>query len=214
MKKIIYPAQLEYISSFEKKENALIIKMEIFARDNKVPILSKDSSKFLEQLIIINRPKKVLEIGTAIAYSAIKISRNLSSPSELYTIEKSKDNIKLSNKFIKLAKQEKKIKLLEGDALEVMPKLKVKFDFIFLDADKEDYNKLFELSMNLLKKGGIIFIDNLLWHGFTAAKKVPKKYEHSTKHIRDFNKIFMNTPYLNTNILPIGDGIGLGIKIK
>ena len=214
MKKIIYPLQLEYISSFEKQDYALIKKMEKYARENKTPILSKDSSKFLEQLIIINRPKKVLEIGTAIAYSAIKISRNLSSLGKLYTIEKSEDNIKLANKFIKQAKLNNKINLLEGNAQEIMPKLKIKFDFIFLDADKEDYKKLFELSLNLLKKGGVIFIDNLLWHGFAASKKVPKKYISSTKHIREFNRIFMNTPSLNTSILPIGDGIGLGIKIK
>ena len=88
MKRIIYPLQLEYISSFEKQDNALIKKIERFARENKVPILSKDSSKFLEQLIISLRPKRVLEIGTAIAYSAIKISRNLPSLGKLYTIEK------------------------------------------------------------------------------------------------------------------------------
>lgn len=214
MKKIIYPNQLEYISSFEKKENALIKKMEKFALENKVPILSKESSRFLVQLIMVYKPKNVLEIGTAIAYSAIKISRNLPPSGKLYTIEKSKDNIKLANKFISLAKQENKIKLLEGNALEIMPKLKVKFDFIFLDADKEDYKELFELSLILLNKGGIIFVDNLLWHGFAAAKKIPKKYANSTKHIREFNKIFMNTTSLNTSILPIGDGIGLGIKVK
>ncbi|HED06543.1 MAG TPA: O-methyltransferase [Ignavibacteria bacterium] len=214
MKKIIYPLQLEYISSFETQENALIKKIERFARENKVPILSKDSSKFLEQLIISLRPQKVLEIGTAIAYSAIKISRNLSASGKLYTIEKSNDSIRIANKFINEAKLKNKINLLEGNAQKIIPKLKVKFDFIFLDADKEDYKKLFELSLTLLKKGGVIFIDNLLWHGFAASKKVPKKYISSTKHIRSFNKIFMKTTSLNTSILPIGDGIGLGIKIK
>ncbi len=214
MKKIIYPQQSEYISSFKKQEDALTKKMERFARENKVPILSKDSSKFLEQLIILIRPQKVLEIGTAIAYSAIKIGKNLSSAGKLYTIEKSSDNMKIAARFINEAKLVKKINLLKGDAQEIMPELKVKFDFIFLDADKEDYKKLFELSLKLLKKGGVIFIDNLLWHGYAASEKIPKKYAASTKHIKSFNKIFMNTPSLNTSILPIGDGIGLGIKIK
>ena len=214
MKKIIYPDQLEYISSFEKKDNALIKKIERYAREHKVPILSKDSSNFLEHLIVITRPKKVLEIGTAVAYSSIKIGRNLSSEGILYTIEKSNDKIKIAIKFINKAKLEDKINLLEGDAQEIMPKLKVKFDFIFLDADKEDYKKLFDLSLSLLKKGGVIFIDNILWQGFAATNKVPKKYILSTKHIRDFNKIFMRTPSLCASILPIGDGIGLGIKIK
>lgn len=214
MKKIIYAEQLEYISSFIKQDNVLIKKIEKYAREHKVPILSKASSKFLEQLIIITQPKKVLEIGTAIAYSSIKIGRNLSSEGKLYTIEKSRDIIKIAKNFINKAKLEDKINLLNGDAREIMPKLKIKFDFIFLDADKDDYKKLFNLSLKLLKKGGVIFIDNLLWQGFAATNKVPKKYIHSTKHIRDFNKIFMRTPSLDTSILPIGDGIGLGIKIK
>ena len=214
MKKIIYPEQLEYISSFIKQDNVLIKKIEKYAREHKVPILSKASSKFLEQLIIITQPKKVLEIGTAIAYSSIKIGRNLSSESKLYTIEKSRDIIEIAKNFINKAKLEDKINLLNGDAREIMPKLKIKFDFIFLDADKDDYKKLFNLSLKLLKKGGLIFIDNLLWQGFAATNKVPKKYILSTKHIRDFNKIFMRAPSLDTSILPIGDGIGLGIKIK
>jgi predicted O-methyltransferase YrrM len=95
-----------------------------------------------------------------------------------------------------------------------MPGLKKKYDFIFLDADKEDYLALFEMAMKLLKKNGVIFVDNLLWHGYAASKEVPEKYKTSTKYIRDFNKIFMNHPQLNTTLLPVGDGIGLGIKIK
>lgn len=88
-----------------------------------------------------------------------------------------------------------------------------KYDLIFLDADKEDYKRLFEYSIILLKKGGIIFIDNLLWHGYAASKEVPKEFKNSTKLIREFNKLFTSQANLKTSILPIGDGIGLGIKI-
>jgi predicted O-methyltransferase YrrM len=87
-----------------------------------------------------------------------------------------------------------------------------KFDFIFLDADKEDYKRLFDYSMLHLKKGGIIVVDNLLWHGYTASSTVPDKYKTSTRHIRDFNKIFILQQNLDSMILPIGDGLGFGIK--
>lgn len=213
MKKIIYPLQQEYILSFINQEDKLIKSMENFAKENKVPILSKDASEFLEQIILIHQPRKVLEVGTAIAYSSIRIAKLLKPSSVLMTIEKSKDNIKLASKFIKKAKLSKKIKVLEGDAADIIPKIKNKFDFIFLDADKEDYLTLYKLSLDKLKKGGIIFVDNVLWHGFTAAEKVPKKYKRSTKHIREFNSYFMNTKSLKTVLLPIGDGIGLGVKI-
>jgi len=213
MKKIIYPAQQEYILSFINQKSKLIKSIENFAKENNIPILSKDASEFLEQIISINQPKKVLEVGTAIAYSSIRIAKLLKPSSVLMTIEKSKDNIKLASTFIKKAKLTRRIKILEGDAADIIPKIKNKFDFIFLDADKEDYLNLYKLSLNKLKKGGIIFVDNVLWQGFTAAKKVPKKYKRSTEHIREFNDHFMNTKSLKSVLLPIGDGIGLGLKI-
>ena len=93
-----------------------------------------------------------------------------------------------------------------------MPQLKKKYDFIFLDADKEDYKRLFDYSLVLLRRGGILVVDNLLWHGFAAAAKVPKEYKESTKHIREFNELFMNQPNLKSLIIPIGDGLGIGVK--
>ena len=130
----------------------------------------------------------------------------------LHTIELSKDNIALAKGFIERAELGEKIKLIEGDALNIMPRLKKKYDFIFLDADKEDYKRLFDYAIVLLKKGGVIVVDNLLWQGYAAASRVPAKYKESTKHIKQFNKIFINQPNLKSTILPIGDGIGLGIK--
>ena len=94
-----------------------------------------------------------------------------------------------------------------------MPRLKKKYDLIFLDADKEDYKKLFDYSMILLKRGGTLIVDNLLWHGYAASSRVPSNYKKSTSYIRNFNKLFMNQPNLNSVILPVGDGIGLGVKI-
>ncbi len=212
MSKIIFPAQLKYLENLRDEKSSLLLEMEDFASENSVPILSWQSGDFLEQLIKISKPAKVLEIGTAIGYSSIRIARNLARKSLLHTIEKSKDNIKLANEYIDRSGFKNKIEILEGDALSIMPKLNKKYDFIFLDADKEDYKKLFDYSILLLKRGGIIFIDNLLWHGHTASKTVPASYRRSTKFIRDFNRLFMAQRNIRTIILPIGDGIGLGIK--
>jgi len=214
MSKIIYENQIHYLESFRKKNDELLNEMEEYAEKNNVPILSRDSAGFIEQLIRISEPKRVLELGTAIAYTTIRIARCLKKKSEIHTIEKSTDNIKAASEFIGRSGESGKIKLLEGEAFDILPGLKKKYDFIFLDADKEDYKRLFEYSMILLRKGGIIFVDNLLWHGYAASAKVPARYKISTKYIREFNNVFMNHPGIEPLILPVGDGIGLGIKKK
>ncbi len=212
MTQIFYPAQKKYLDSFRKNESKLRREMETFAIENKIPILDWHAADFIEKLIKINNPSRVLEIGTAIGYTTIRIAECLGKGSTIHTIEKSQDNIKIAKEYFNKSGLEKKIKLLEGDALSIMPQLNKKYDFIFLDADKEDYKKLFAYSMILLRKNGVIVVDNLLWYGFTASAKVPPKYAKSTKHIREFNKLFILQKNLDSMIIPIGDGIGLGVK--
>ncbi|HUX93896.1 MAG TPA: O-methyltransferase [Ignavibacteriaceae bacterium] len=213
MEKIIYPSQLKYLQSFGPETDPLILELEDFAEKNSVPILSKDSARLLEILISMTEPKRVLELGTAIAYSSIIIARKLKKKGILHTIEKSQDNIKLAKENISKAGLNDKIILMEGNAFDVMPRLDKKYDFIFLDADKRDYKRLFDYCLILLKKDGIIFVDNLLWKGYAASPRVPADQKSSTNDIREFNKIFTSQKSLMTTILPVGDGIGLGIKL-
>jgi len=213
MSNILYEDQVEYLTSLRNQTEPLLKEMEVFAAENKIPILDWMSAEFLEQLVLVGKPKSVLEIGTAIGYSSIRIARKLRKKVSLDTIEKSKNNIRLAKEFIKRAKLTSSINILEGDALEIIPGLDKKYDLIFLDADKEDYEKLFHYSVMLLKKGGILFVDNLLWHGYAAAKSVPGSHKKSTQIIREFNKMFMNSSSLQSTILSIGDGIGLGVKL-
>ena len=213
MSRILNEPQEKYLNQFKKENDPLILEMEEFAGKNNVPILSWQSADFLETLIKMMNPERVLEIGTAIAYSSIRIAKNLNENAVLQTIEKSKDNIELAKNNIKRAGFGKKIEILEGDALKIMPGLKEEYDFIFLDADKEDYMELFNHSLRLLKKNGVIFIDNLLWHGYAAAQEIPENYRESAKHIKRFNEIFISHKMLKTTIIPVGDGIGLGVKV-
>ena len=212
MTQILFPAQKKYLESFRKKGDELLLEIEQYAVEHKVPILNWHAADFIEKLIMINKPDRVLEIGTAIAYTTIRIAKCLSKKAVIHSIEKSDDNIKIALENIEKSGLSKKIKLIQGDALNIMPQLGKKYDFIFLDADKEDYKRLFDYSMILLRKGGIIIVDNLLWQGYAASKRVPAKYSKSTKHIREFNNIFILQQNLDSMIIPIGDGIGLGIK--
>lgn len=212
MPEIIRNNQLEYLLTFRTSSDPLIQEMEEFASRRKIPILNSLSTDFLEKIVLATRPKCVLEIGTAIAYSSIRIARLLTKGAAIDTIEKSKDNIKLANEYIKRAKLGNKINLLQGDALAIMSSLDKKYDLIFLDADKQDYEKLFHLSLLILKKGGILFVDNLLWYGYAASRSVPKSFKKSTNYIKEFNEMFMHHPGINASIFPIGDGIGIGVK--
>ena len=213
MIKIIYPSQIKYLESFNTEAESIINEMENFAAENNIPILTKDSAKFLEMLISIYKPKRVLELGTAIAYSSIRIAKRLGKKGVVHTIEKSVDNIKLAKENIAKASLNDKIIIYEGNAFDILPNLEKKYDFIFLDADKNDYKRLFDYCMILLKSEGIIFIDNLLWKGYVASTRVPKDFRSSTKVIKEFNKMFLSQKNLQSIILPIGDGIGIGIKV-
>jgi len=213
MSEIINPHQLKYLESFRPEPDPLILEMEQLAAEKNIPILDWKSAELLEQILLLIKPKRVLEIGTAIAYSSIRIARKLKKKGYVDTIEKSLDNISLAGEFIKKAGLENQINLIEGNAKEVMPLLDKKYDLIFIDADKEDYEKIFYYSLMLLKKGGVLFVDNLLWHGYPASSKVPPSFKNSTKYIREFNKLFVNQSALVTSIYPVGDGVGIGVRI-
>lgn len=211
MGNIVYQNQLDYLKKLRPEPDELIYRMEKYAEEKKIPILDWKSAELLEQIVLISRPKRVLEIGTAVAYSSIRIARRLKKRAYVDTIEKSKNNVKLAQGFIREAKLNN-INIIEGDALHIMPTLDKKYDLIFLDADKQDYERLFLYSLMLLKKNGIIFIDNLLWHGYAAVSKPPKEYERSAQMIKEFNKLLLYQDNLDVTIIPVGDGIGIGVK--
>lgn len=212
MPDIIYQNQLDYINQFISNNDALLDEMEQYAKENFVPILDKQSALLLEQLITIKNPARVLEIGMAIGYSSIRIAKILPESSSFHTVDKSKPNISKAKKYFERAGVAGKITILEGDAIDLLPG-SGRYDFIFLDADKEDYMKLFEISLDLLEEKGIIFVDNLLWHGYTAAEEVPPKIVNSTNYIRKFNEMFMGLKGFKTSILTVGDGIGIAVKL-
>ncbi|MFI5238123.1 MAG: O-methyltransferase, partial [Ignavibacteriales bacterium] len=128
MSGILILAQEEYISSFRKEPDELIKEMEEYAKEHNIPILYWQSAEFIEHLVKIKDPKRVLELGTAIGYTTIRIARVLKGKSVIHTVEKSQDNIALAKQFISKSGMENKIKLLEGEAVNVMPQLKKKYD--------------------------------------------------------------------------------------
>lgn len=160
---------------------------------------------FLHLIIKISNIKNVLEIGTFTGLSALSISLALPEDGKLIALDKNEKTNELALKFFKKAKQDHKIKTIVKPALETLEELnKNEFDMIFIDADKMNYKQYYEKSLELIKKGGLIIIDNVLWHGEVADEKNNDKF---TINIREFNKLVNEDSRVEQIIMPLGDGM-------
>ena len=160
---------------------------------------------FLHLIIKISKIKNVLEIGTFTGLSALSISLALPEDGKLIALDKNEKTNELALKFFKKAKQDHKIKTIVKPALETLEELnKNQFDMIFIDADKMNYKQYYEKSLELIKKGGLIIIDNVLWHGEVADEKNNDKF---TINIREFNKLVNEDSRVEQIIMPLGDGM-------
>ena len=214
MQGIIEKNQIKYLDDLRTEPDELLKELEEYAKKNLVPIIHWSAAEFLEQTLMINKPLNVLELGAAIGYSAIRIARVLEENAVLDTIEICQTSVEMATANIKKAGMDHKVKIYTGNAHNILPDINKEYDFIFLDADKKDYINLFKLALTKLKKGGIIFVDNLLWKGRVAVEDTEKRYKASTACVKEFNPLFIAEETLNSSIYPIGDGVGLGIKIK
>ena len=166
---------------------------------------------FLHLIIKITNIKNVLEIGTFTGLSTLSISLALPEDGKLISLDKNKETNRIALNFFKKANQDHKIKTIIKPALESLEELKnSKFDMIFIDADKMNYKKYYEKSLKFIDKGGLIIVDNVLWHGEVAEKKNLNKY---TLKIREFNSYIANDKRVEQIIIPLGDGMTICRKI-
>ena len=175
--------------------------------------ISISQCQFLELIIKVSNTKKILEIGTFTGLSSLSMSLALPVDGQLIALDKNADTNKVAKEFFKKAKQENKIKTIIKPALETLTDIKKEnkfFDLVFIDADKDNYKEYYDRSLDLVKKGGLIIIDNVLWHGEVADKKNNEKY---TNIIRDFNEHVKNDKNTDQIIIPIGDGLTVCRKI-
>ncbi len=165
----------------------------------------KVQGKFLEMLMWMLRPQRVLEIGTFTGYSALAMAAGLPEKALLYTLENNEELERFLRKTFSETPDGKKIKLLMGDALSIIPTLNETFDFVFIDADKEQYTDYYEALFPKVKKGGFILTDNVLWGG--KAVSDTKKPDKETLGIRRFNDHIKNDPRVEQVMLSIRDGL-------
>lgn len=178
---------------------------------NPIMLSGKIQGNFLAIISKLIKPFNVLEIGTYTGYSTLCIAKGLSPAGMIHTIDKNEELLQIQNKYFEKSGLRNQIKQYTGDALAIIPKLKFDFDMVFLDADKENYVKYLELILPILKPGGVLLTDNVLWHG--KILESPENQDRVTRLIDNFNKKILEDKSLKTVMLPIRDGISLTLKL-
>ena len=206
----------KYIENFSQSLHPIqaeIISYNEGLGDIKKMQISKSQCQFLELIINVSNSKKILEIGTFTGLSTLSMSLALPDEGTIIALDKNIETNKIANDFFKKANQDKKIRTIVKPALETLEELKndnLMFDIIFIDADKDNYKNYYDKAMQMTKTGGLIIIDNVLWHGEVADKENNEKF---TKIIRDFNTYVNDDKRTKQIILPLGDGLTICSKL-
>ncbi len=191
-----------------------LAKIKKKALEDHIPIIMDDTLKVIENILKENKPSRILEIGTAVGYSAICFSEFLSENGKIDTIEREKDRVEEALVNIKKAEVEEKINIIEGDAVEILPTLNETYDVVFIDASKGKYPFFLKEALRMLGKNGIIFADNVLYKGYVLSDYNKHKQRTAVRNLREFLAELQANTSLETKILEVGDGLAIAKKIK
>ena len=203
-----------YIDSLDSGNTEILDTIEREALYLHVPIIRKSMQSFLKLLLAMQKPKRILEVGTAVGFSAILMAEYNPYPCEIVTIENYDKRIPIAHENFKRAGKENQITLIEGDATEVLKTLEEPFDMIFMDAAKGQYINFFGDVMRLLKKDGVLVSDNVLQDGDIIESHfvVTRRNRTIHKRMREYLYELTHRDDLVTSVMPIGDGITVSVK--
>ena len=179
-----------------------------------IPIIMDDTLEVIDKILKENKPKYILEIGTAVGYSAMCFSEYLEEDGKIDTIERDEERILEAKENIVKVGVEDKINILEGDAVEILPTLNEKYDMIFIDAAKGKYPFFLKEALRLLSNKGIIFADNILYKGYVMSDYNKHKQRTAVRNLREYIYEVTNNTELETQILEVGDGLAITKKIN
>ena len=174
-----------------------------------IPIIMDDTLEVIDKILKEKRPKRMLEIGTAVGYSAMCFSKYLADEGKIDTIEREHERVEEAKENIKKVGVEDKINILEGDAVEILPTLNNKYDVVFIDAAKGKYPFFLEQSKRMLNKKGIIFADNILYKGYVMSDYNKHKQRTAVRNLREYIKEVTEDIDCTTEILEVGDGLAI-----
>lgn len=216
--KIVMTKLEQYLLEHIKQNNESIVQLEAYAKEKRIPIMDPISIHFLMQMIRMKQPKQILEIGTAIGYSAIRM-HDAYPETTITTIERNDDLYNQSLKNIKQFNKQQNIRVIHGDALNVLQSLandekKPIFDLIFIDAAKAQYKRFFKLVEPMLNDNGVIISDNVLFQGLVVENNTShKRLSKLANKVAEYNKWLTQLENYSTSIVPIGDGIAISMRI-
>ncbi len=213
---IVPPYITDYLRSHISHDDAFLRGLEDYAAANDVPIIEPESARFLTVMCRIKKPKKILEVGTAIGYSALLMAKNTPKSCRITTLEYDEKMVRLARENIKSAGFSERIAVIEADAKDYLAYIddESSFDMIFLDGPKAHYVNMLDECVRLLKKGGVLISDNILYKGMTADDNhVVRRKITIVKRLRAYIDALMAHKELQTAILPLGDGVTVSVKI-
>lgn len=204
-----------FINSMETENSKILEAIESEALSTYVPIIRKEMQSFLKVLLTIQKPMRILEVGTAVGFSALLMSEYAPTGCEITTIENYEKRIPIARNNFKRAGKESQITLLEGDAMEVLPTLDEPYDFIFMDAAKGQYIHYMPEVMRLLKTGGTLVSDNVMQDGSIIESRFAVERRDRTIHsrMREYLYELKHHEELLTSIIPLGDGVAVSVKL-
>lgn len=213
---IIDERMFTFINSFDKGNSPFLDELEQEAKRDFVPIIRKDMQNLLRFLLRLKRPINILEVGTAVGFSALLMAEATSESCHITTIENYEKRIPIAHANFKRAEMEHRITLLEGDATEILKGLKGTYDFIFMDAAKGQYLNFLPDLMRLLAPEGMLVSDNVLQDGDLMESRYAVTRRNRTIHsrMREYLYALKNNPELETVILPVGDGVTVSIRLE
>ena len=189
------------------EEKLSIIKKK--ALDEHIPIIMDDTLEVVDKVLLEIKPQRILEIGTAVGYSAICFSKYLINQGTIDTIERDEQRAEEAIENIKQMKLEKSINILQGDAVEILPTLTEKYDVIFIDAAKGKYPFFLKEALRLLNENGVILADNILYKGYVMSDYNKHKQRTAVRNLREYIAESTSNPDLETEILEVGDGLAI-----
>jgi predicted O-methyltransferase YrrM len=214
MNNIVNERVVSFINSFDTGDSPVCMSIEEEARRDMVPIIRKEMASFLKVILAMKKPLNILEIGTAVGYSAVLMGENTSENTKITTIENYEVRIPIARNNFARAGMDDKITLIEGDALEVLKTLTGSYDFIFMDAAKAQYITILPDVIRLLDKDGILITDNVLQEGDIIESRyaVTRRNRTIYERMREYLYAVTHSDELVTSIAPIGDGITISIR--
>lgn len=214
---IVPPYITDYLRKNAVHDDAFLHMLEEYAKEHSVPIIEPESAKLLKVLCAMNKPQKILEVGCAIGYSSILMAKTLPQSSRITTLEYDNDMVQIARKNVTEAGFAGRIDVIEADAKDYLSYIDddESFDMVFLDGPKAHYIYMLDDCVRLLKKGGILISDNVLYKGMTADNEhVIRRKITIVNRLRDYIDTLMKHPLLESVLLPLGDGVTISVKTQ